>query len=74
MEWVISAIFGVLYTIWAFVPEEILESKLGIIQFPNRYWLLAFGNFIGITLIYGTLMTWGTAMMNTHEKESYFTM
>ena len=31
MEWVISAILGLLFTIWAFVPEEILESKLGMI-------------------------------------------
>ena len=31
MEWVISAILGLLFTIWAFVPEEILASKLGMI-------------------------------------------
>ena len=31
MEWVISAILGLLFTIWAFVSEEILASKLGMI-------------------------------------------
>ena len=74
MEWVISAILGLLFTIWAFVPEEILASKLGIIQFPNRYWILAMGNFIGMSFLWFTLVIWGTAMMNTNSKESYFTM
>lgn len=63
MEWVISAILGLLLTVWAFVPEEVLESKLGIIQFPNRYYILAVGNFIGITFLYVTTMIWGTAMI-----------
>lgn len=74
MEWVITSILGVFVTVWVFVPEEVLEEKLGIIQFPNRYYILALGNFIGVTVMYWTVMTWATCMMQTHSKDSYFTM
>ena len=31
-------------------------------------------NFIGITILYVTVVVWGLSMMNTNSKESYFTM
>lgn len=31
MEWVATTIIGILLTMWAFVPEEVLEEKLRIV-------------------------------------------
>ena len=74
MEWVATTVLGVLLTMWAFVPEEVLEEKLRFFQFPNRYYLLAVANWLGVTLFYAEVLFYAISMMKTHPKESYFTM
>ena len=74
MEWVATTILGVLLTMWAFVPEEVLEEKLRIVQFPNRYYILALGNWLGVTLVYLEVLFYAFSMMHTHPKDSYLTM
>lgn len=74
IEWVLTTALGVLITVWAFVPEEVLEEKLRIIQFPNRYYLLALGNWIGVTILYGEIMFYAISMMRAHPRQSYLTL
>ena len=74
MEWVATTILAVLLTLWAFVPEEVIEEKLRIVQFPNRYYFLAFGNWLGVTILYTEVMLHALSMMQTHPKQSYLTM
>ena len=74
IEWVATTMLGVFITLWAFVPEEVLEEKLRIIQFPNRYYLLAVANWIGMTILYSEIMFYAISMMRAHPKESYFTL
>ena len=52
IEWVASSIAGLLLTVWCFVPEEVLDEKLGFIHFPNRYYILAIANWLGVSLVY----------------------
>ena len=52
IEWVVSAAFCLFLTLWAFIPEEVLQEKLGTFQFPNRYYILACGNWFGVTLLW----------------------
>ena len=74
IEWVASAILGILLTVWAFVPEEFLHEKLQAIQFPDRYYILAVGNWLGVTLVYQAVLVHGVTMMAAHPRDSYFTM
>ena len=74
MEWVATTILAVLLTVWAFVPEAVLQEKIRFIQFPNRYYLLAVGNWLGVTLLYGEIMFHAVSMMKTHPRESYLTL
>jgi hypothetical protein len=74
IEWVVTALLGVVVTVWAFVPEKVLEEKLRIISFPNRYYVLAFANWLGVTCLYIEFIFYGISMMTCHPNDSYFTM
>ena len=65
---------GVLVTLWAFIPENILEEKLHLVQFPNRYYILAIGNWIAMTFVYVTVLAQAINLSVCHPKESYFTL
>ena len=76
IEWVISGIAGLLITVWAFCPEEILTTKFSFLKllFPSRYYLLAFSAWFGVTAIYGVIMVYAWGMMRCMPNDSYFTM
>lgn len=74
IEWVVTALLGVIVTCWAFFPEHVLEQKLSFFQFPNRYYVLAFANWFGVSLVYITLIFYGTSLMVSKSKNSYFSM
>ena len=56
------------------MPEEVLKEKLGFIQFPNRYWFLAIGNWIGVTILYSEFLFYACSMMRAHPRHSYKTL
>lgn len=74
IEWVVTGLLGVILTCWAFFPEEVLEQKLSFFQFPNRYYVLAFGNWFGVSFLYLTFLFYGMSLMASKPKNSYFSM
>jgi len=48
-SWNLSAVVFVLYMIWAFVPDHILQ-EYGIIHFPDKYYAIAFPLWFAVTL------------------------
>lgn len=46
-----STLGGLIYLIWAFLPQEWLFA-LNIYYFPSRWWALAFPSFLVILLVY----------------------
>lgn len=48
-SWNLSAVFFVLYMIWAFVPDHILVNY-GIVHFPPKYYAIAFPLWFAVTL------------------------
>mmetsp|Transcript_10759 Transcript_10759/g.13460 ORF Transcript_10759/g.13460 Transcript_10759/m.13460 type:complete len:145 (+) Transcript_10759:309-743(+) len=74
MEWVATTTLALLVTVWAWVPEEVLQEKLSFIQFPNRYYFLAIGNWMGITILYSEVLYYALSMMKVHPRENFLTL
>jgi len=73
MMWLFTALLSIVYTIWVFVPDQILED-LGIGYIPNKYYLLALANWLGVTYYVGHGTLYCLSMMQCHTPDSYFTM
>ena len=57
IEWVASAIFAALLTVWVFLPEELIAEKFPFILlvFPSKYYAVAIPIWTGVTFLYLTL-------------------
>ena len=56
INWVMSTIIAILFTLWAFIPESLLERCCEDWMLPDRYYIIAVGNWIIVTFIYYHLM------------------
>ena len=73
VAWVLSSILALAFTCWAIVPDEMI-NKLGIYYIPDKYYLLAFANWLGVTIWIAHFTIYGFNMMMCHPLNSYFTM
>jgi len=70
-SWNLSAIAFVLYLIWAFVPDHIL-NKFGIYYIPDKYYAIAFPLWFAVTLfavlqLYATFCIYYTPNLGSYE-------
>ena len=73
MFWALTAVFLLVYTVWALTPDSIL-NEFGIYYLPNRYYINAFANWIGVTVCCITAGLDAYGLMTSHPRESYLTM
>ena len=72
-SWNLSAIVFILYLIWAFVPDKVLNS-FGIHYIPDKYYAIAFPLWFAVT-IFTLLQLYVTiCMYSTPNIESYDTL
>jgi hypothetical protein len=73
MAWAVSALFLFAYTVWAWTPDRILND-FGICYLPNRYYINAWANWLGVTMCCVTagLDAWG--LITSHPRDSYLSM
>lgn len=51
LGWVTSAVAYVLYVLWAFTPDVVLENH-AITYYPNKYWAIALPTWICVTILF----------------------
>lgn len=50
MVWMLSAIFAVTFTVWAWVPDSYLND-MGFFYLPNKYYVIALPNWLALTFV-----------------------
>ena len=50
VAWLLSAVFIVIYTVWAWTPTSVLND-FGWYYMPNKYYVIAVPNWIGVTAL-----------------------
>jgi phosphatidylinositol glycan class P protein len=72
-SWNLSAVVFILYMIWAFVPDSILND-FGIYYIPHKYYAIALPLWIAVT-VFSLLFLYVTiCMYSTPDIESYATL
>uniref|UniRef100_A0A7S3LQX8 PIG-P domain-containing protein n=1 Tax=Aplanochytrium stocchinoi TaxID=215587 RepID=A0A7S3LQX8_9STRA len=44
------------YFVWAFVPDEVLKSDLGVTWYPSKYWAVALPVHVCVSLLAASLI------------------
>ena len=73
VAWVVTAIFTILYTVYAWTPDSVLNSW-GLTYLPNKYYLIAIPNWIGTSYICANLAHDAVCLIKSHPRQSYFTL
>lgn len=75
IAWLLSTIATMLFTVWAFVPEDLIKEHFKFYPlFPDRYYMLAIANWIGMLLVVYHITLHSVSMIKSHPRDSYFTM
>lgn len=72
-SWNLSTLCFLIYMIWAFVPEHVL-NHLGIYYIPNRYYAIAIPLWFCVTVIFILQLYVSVCMWATPNIESYDTL
>ena len=72
-NWNLSALVFILYLVWAFVPDKIL-NELGIFYIPDKYYAIAIPLWFAVTLFYALQLYVTVCMYSTPSMESYDTL
>jgi hypothetical protein len=72
-SWNLSAIVFIIYMIWAFVPDSILNS-FGIYYIPDKYYAIAIPLWFAVTLFTALQLYVTICMYCTPSIESYETL
>ena len=73
MTWIVSAMATLFLIYWAIFPEYIIEV-CGFYFMPNKYYVNAFTNWLGVTIVTETLIVIGLSLSYSHDRESYLTL
>lgn len=70
-SWNLSAIVFVIYMVWAFVPNEVL-NEFGIYYIPDKYYAIAIPLWFAVTLftvlqLYVTICIYATPSLDSYE-------
>jgi len=70
-SWNLSALAFVVYMIWAFVPDRVLND-FGIYYIPDKYYAIAFPLWFAVTAftilqLYVTICMWATPSIESYE-------
>lgn len=71
--WILSALFTILFTVWAWTPDSVLNG-LGIYYLPNKYYVLALPNWLFVTALCYHFTQDAFCLMKSHPRQSYFTL
>ncbi|KAF4321554.1 hypothetical protein JM18_003658 [Phytophthora kernoviae] len=71
--WLASALFYVLFLVWAYVPEATLESY-GFTYFPSKHWAVAVPALIVVTYLFSLVVYKAVNLLSTPELSSYATI
>ena len=75
IAWLLSAIGALMYTIWAFVPEDLFKEHFKLhYVFPDRYYMVALSNWWGVGFVVYHISLNCLSMMKSHPRDSYHTM
>ena len=71
--WNLTAVAYLVFLIWCYVPEHILNSW-GIYYIPNKYYALALPAWFGVSCVTIVTLYIAYSMISIHPRHSYFTM
>ena len=71
--WMLSALFTILFTVWAWTPTDAL-NKIGIVYLPNKYYVIAVAHWVGVSFWCYVAGQDAMSMIKSHPRASYFTM
>ena len=75
IAWLITTIATILFTVWAFVPEYLFNEQFKLYpHFPDRYYMLALGNWLGVFLCVYHITLHCVSFIKSHPRDSYLTM
>lgn len=72
-SWNLSTVCFIIYMIWAFVPENVLND-FGIYQVPDRYYAIALPLWLCATVLFALQLYVSVCMWSTPNIESYETL
>ncbi|CAI5722216.1 unnamed protein product [Peronospora destructor] len=71
--WLASALFYVLFLVWAYVPETTLEAY-GFTYFPSKHWAVAVPAMIVVTYLFSLVLYKAVNLLSTPSLKSYATI
>ena len=75
IAWLITTIGAMLFTVWAFVPENVINEHFKIYpHFLDRFYILALGNWLGVLFCVYNISIHCISVIKSHPRESYKTM
>lgn len=72
-SWNLSAFVFIIYMIWAFVPNEVLNG-FGIYYIPDKYYAIALPLWFAVTLFTALELYVAVCMWTTPSLDSYETL
>lgn len=73
MVWMLSALFTIVFTVWAWTPNDVL-NKIGFLYLPNKYYVTAVAHWVAVTFWCYVAGQDAMSMIKSHPRSSYFTM
>lgn len=71
--WVSSFILFIVFVIWSFFPDEIL-NKYGISYYPDKRWALTIPSIIVMGFVYFQIFVVGSNMLITKKLSSFYNL
>ncbi|KAG7392802.1 hypothetical protein PHYPSEUDO_014289 [Phytophthora pseudosyringae] len=71
--WLASALFYVLFLVWAYVPQTTLEAY-GFTYFPSKHWAVAVPAMIVVTYLFSLVLYKAVNLLSTPGLGSYATI
>ena len=73
ISWILSAFVFIIYMIWAFVPNEVLND-FGIYYIPDKYYAIAIPLWFAVTIFTALQLYVAVCMWKTPTMDSYDTI